>query len=288
MSEVIVTLIGLTFAVASLFLTSLGLAIIFGMMRVINFAHGEFVMLGGFAFVLSVNAGINPWVAMFVIAPVSVGLLGVLVERFIIRRLYGRLVDTILATWGLSLILTGIASVIFGYNQPGIAPLLPSFAVGEYHVASYNIFIIAVAIVLLLGLLLIFRFTNFGLKLRATMQNPSMAAAVGLNVNQVYMVTFGLGSALAGLAGAVMAPLTGVQPVMGATYIAKTFITVIAGGPLALTGTFLSSSLLGLISEITTVFSTPVIGEAALLAVAVVMLRILPTGITGRYFKRSV
>ncbi|PWL16302.1 branched-chain amino acid ABC transporter permease [Falsochrobactrum shanghaiense] len=288
MSSIIVTLIGLAFAVASLFLTSVGLAIIFGMMRVINFAHGEFLMLGGYAFILSVHAGVNPWVAMLVIAPVSVGLLGVVVERLIIRRLYGRLVDTILATWGLSLVLTGIASVVFGYNQPGIAPLLSDFRIGEYSVAGYNIFIIVVAIVLLAGLFAVFRFTNFGLKLRATMQNPSMAAAVGLNVNHVYMATFGLGSALAGLAGAVIAPLTGVQPVMGATYIGKTFITVISGGPLALTGTFFSSSLLGLISEITTVFSTPVIGEAALLAVAVVMLRILPAGITGRYFKRGV
>lgn len=273
---------------ASLFLTSLGLAIIFGMMRVINFAHGEFLMLGGYAFILSVHAGVNPWVAMLVVAPLSVGLLGIVVERLIIRRLYGRLIDTILATWGLSLVLTGIASVVFGYSQPGIAPLLPDFRIGSYSVAGYNVFIIVMAVLLLGGLFAIFRFTNFGLKLRATMQNPAMASAVGINVNYVYMATFGLGSALAGLAGAVIAPLTGVQPVMGATYIGKTFITVISGGPLALTGTFLSSSLLGLISEITTVFSTPVIGEAALLAVAVVMLRILPAGITGRYFKRGV
>lgn len=288
MSSIIVTSTGLAFAVASLFITSLGLAIIFGMMRVINFAHGEFMMLGAYAFVLSVHAGVNPWVAMLVIAPVSVGILGIVVERLIIRRLYGRLVDTILATWGLSLMLTGIASVVFGYSQSGIAPLLSDVQVGPYSVAGYNLFMIATAVALLGGLFALFRFTNFGLKLRATMQNPSMAAAVGLNVNHVYMATFGLGSALAGLAGAIIAPLTGVQPVMGATYIGKTFITVISGGPLALTGTFLSSSLLGLVSEITTVLSTPVVGEAVLLAVAVIMLRLMPAGITGHFFKRGV
>ncbi len=279
---------GLAYAVASLFLTSVGLAIVFGMMRIINFAHGEFLMIGGFTFILSVHAGINVWVAMLVVAPVVVGVLGMVIERLIIRQLYGRLIDTILATWGLSLLLTGFATILFGYNQPGVAPPLGDIRIGSYSQSGHTLFIIAVAVVVLAGLYALFRFTSFGLKARATMQNPAMAAAVGLNVGQIYSVTFGLGSALSGLAGAVIAPISGVLPVMGISYIAKTFITVISGGPLALTGTFLSSSLLGVINETATSFTTPVIGEAALLTVAVIMLRILPAGITGRFFRSSI
>ncbi len=280
--------IGIAYAVASLFLTSVGLAIVFGMMRIINFAHGEFLMIGGFSFVLAVHAGINLWVAMLIVAPAVVGALGVVIERLIIRRLYGRVVDSILATWGLSLLLTGFATILFGYNQPGVAPPLGDIRIGGYGQSAYTLFIIAVAAVTLAGLFGLFRFTSFGLQARATMQNPAMAAALGLNVGRIYSLTFGLGSALSGLAGAVIAPISGVLPVMGVSYIAKTFITVISGGPLALTGTFLSSTLLGVVNETATFWTTPIIGEAALLTVAIVLLRMLPAGITGRFFRSSI
>jgi branched-chain amino acid transport system permease protein len=286
--SVLVLLIGLAYAMASLFLTSVGLAIVFGMMRIINFAHGEFLMIGGFTFVIAVHAGVNLWVAMLIVAPTVVGLLGAVVERLVIRRLYGNLVDTILATWGLGLLMTGFATVVFGYNQPGVAPPIGDIRIGNYSQSGYTLFIVAVAAMVLVGLYAFFRFTDFGLKARATMQNPGMAAAVGLNVGQIYSVTFGLGSALAGLAGALIAPISGVLPGMGVSYIAKTFITVISGGPLALTGTFLSSSLLGVVNETASFMTTPVIGEAALLSVAIVMLRIFPTGITGRFFRGSI
>jgi len=286
--SVLVLLIGLAYAMASLFLTSVGLAIVFGMMRIINFAHGEFLMIGGFTFVIAVHAGVNLWVAMLIVAPTVVGLLGAVVERLDIRRLYGNLVDTILATWGLGLLMTGFATVVFGYNQPGVAPPIGDIRIGNYSQSGYTLFIVAVAAMVLVGLYAFFRFTDFGLKARATMQNPGMAAAVGLNVGQIYSVTFGLGSALAGLAGALIAPISGVLPGMGVSYIAKTFITVISGGPLALTGTFLSSSLLGVVNETASFMTTPVIGEAALLSVAIVMLRIFPTGITGRFFRGSI
>ena len=288
MDSVLVLLIGLAYAMASLFLTSVGLAIVFGMMRIINFAHGEFLMIGGFTFVIAVHAGVNLWVAMLIVAPTVVGLLGAVVERLDIRRLYGNLVDTILATWGLGLLMTGFATVVFGYNQPGVAPPIGDIRIGNYSQSGYTLFIVAVAAMVLVGLYAFFRFTDFGLKARATMQNPGMAAAVGLNVGQIYSVTFGLGSALAGLAGALIAPISGVLPGMGVSYIAKTFITVISGGPLALTGTFLSSSLLGVVNETASFMTTPVIGEAALLSVAIVMLRIFPTGITGRFFRGSI
>ena len=124
MDYVVILLLQIGSAVASLVLMSLGLAVIFGMMRVINLAHGEFLMLGGYAAITAFNLGVNLWVAMVVVAPLVVGLFGALVERLVIRHLYGRLIDTMLATWGLSLAMIGSVTVMFGNTVSGIsAPL---------------------------------------------------------------------------------------------------------------------------------------------------------------------
>jgi len=280
--------IQILYAIASLFLISVGLAIIFGMMGVINFAHGEFLMLGGFAFILSVRAGVNFWVAMFVVAPLAVAFIGVVIERLIIRHLYGRIVETILATWGLSLLLIGLASSLFGYYQMGVSPPLGSVQIGSYQEGGYTFFVIGVAVAVAVGLYFLLRHTPFGLIARGTMQSADMASALGVNVKRVYSVTFGIGAALSGLAGAIFAPLTGVLPISGLTYIAKAFITVILGGALPLTGAALSSALLGTVSQATTLVSTSVLGEVMLLVTAIVLLRVLPSGITGRFFKRGI
>nr|QDL89734.1 branched-chain amino acid transporter permease subunit LivH [Sym plasmid] len=120
------------------------------------------------------------------------------------------------------------------------------------------------------------------------MQNPAMADALGINPSRIYSMTFAVGAALSGLAGGLLAPLTGVVPTMGASFIAKTFITVIGGGPALLAGLISASTLFGAINQVATFMSTPVIGEVALLIVAVVMLRLMPQGITGRFFKRAL
>ncbi len=276
------------FAIASLALISLGLAIIFGMMRVINFAHGEFLMMGGFTTLLLFNAGMNLWVAMFVAAPLVVGLFGVVVERLIIRPLYGRIFETVLATWGLSLLMIGVASVAVGYYQSSMQAPLGSVAIGDYRESGYTFFVIAVAIVVLVVVYLGLRFTRFGLLARGTMQNPAMAAALGVNIGRVYAVTFFVGSALSGLAGAVLTPLVSVSPVVGFSYIARAFITVIGGGAVALSGTISASALFGSISQFVAFITTPVVGEVALLIAAIILIRILPEGITGRFFRRGL
>jgi len=288
MDLALLTGVEVVYAIASLFLISVGLAIVFGMMGVINFAHGEFLMLGGFAFILAVRAGVNFWVAMFVVAPLCVAIIGVIIERLIIRHLYGRIVETILATWGLSLLLIGLASAVFGYYQLGVRPPFGVVHIGAYQTGVYTFFVIGVAVVLGLGLYFLLRHTPFGLIARGTMQSAPMAAALGVNVKHVYSITFGIGAAVSGLAGAVFAPLTGVLPISGLTYIAKAFITVILGGALPLTGAALSSALLGTVSQITTFLSTSVFGEVMLLVTAIVLLRVLPSGITGRFFKRGI
>lgn len=279
----------LLYGIAHLALISLGLAIIFGMMRVINLAHGEFLMLGGYVVVVSTNNGVNIWVAMLILAPLVVGIIGVLVERLLIRWLYGRMVDTLLATWGLSLLLIGIVTSVFGASTAStIAPPLGVVRIGEYSVSGYEMFLIGVTALLLLAVWATLRFTRLGLLARGTMQNAQMASALGVSTNRIYMVTFGLGAAVTGLAGGLLAPVTGVLPTIGATYIAKAFITVISGGAAILAGTAAGSVLLGGVNGIVTFLSGPTFGEVALLLTAIVLLRLMPRGITGRFFRKSL
>ena len=281
----VVLLLEMLYAVASLILISAGLAVVLGMMKVINLAHGEFMMMGGYATITAVNLGANVFFAMLVVAPIVVGLIGLAVERLVIRHLYGRLVDTMLATWGLSLFFMGLATMIFGNTTTGISTPIPGFALGNYQINGYNFFIIVVSVVLLVAMLVVFKATRAGLIARGTMQRSDMAAALGYSPDRIYMATFGVGSALSGLAGAVLAPLVGLVPTSGGAYIAKAFITVIAGGPSLIAGLFSSASFFGVVNQVFTFAISPVIGEVALLAAAVVLLRLMPQGITGTFFK---
>lgn len=280
-----IVVIEIVYAIASLVLISLGLAVVFGMMRVINLAHGEFLMLGGYAAIVSVQAGINIWIAMLVVAPIVVGIIGLIIERLIIRFLYGRMLDTMLATWGLSLFLIGLVTLIFGNTTTGISTPIPGLQIGEYQVGGYSLFIIVVAVALVAAIYAVLRFTDWGLIARAAMQNPDMADSLGVNPSRVYMLTFTVGAALTGLAGGVLAPLTGIVPTIGATYIAKAFIAVITGGSAIAVGTLSSATLLGGVSQVTTLLANPVLGDVALLIAAVILLRFLPRGITGRFFR---
>ena len=274
--------------VATLVIVSLGLAVVFGMMRVINLAHGEILMLGGYTAILAAGHGVNLWLSILLLPPIIVGAIGAIVERLLIRRLYGRMIDTMLATWGLSLALIGGVTTLFGNSVTGISAPFGSFAVGRFHVAGYDIFLVAAAVVLLLIVWMILKLTPAGLIARGTMQNAEMASALGVPPDRVYALTFTAGAALSGLAGGLIAPISGVLPTMGAAYIAKAFITVITGGAAMLTGTLVASGLLGTVSTIFTFISTPVFGEVALLVVAIVLLRLLPRGITGRFLRRAL
>jgi urea transport system permease protein len=274
--------------VTSLVLISLGLAVIFGMMKVINLAHGEFLMLGAYATVVTTNLGLNVWIAMLVVSPLCVGLIGLLVERTLIRFLYGRMVDTMLATWGLSLALVGLVTTIFGNTIKGVSEPLGGFSIGRYHSSLYTLFLAGMALLLIAAIVVVLRWTRFGLIARATMQNPNMASALGVNPARVYMATFAVGSAITGLAGGLLAPVSGVLPTMGAAFIVKAFITVVGGGASILAGTISASSLFGFINQMASYATTPVFGEVILFASAIVLIRVLPQGITGRFFRGSL
>jgi branched-chain amino acid transport system permease protein len=280
MDQIVVTGIGVLFAVATLVLLALGLAIIFGMMGVLNLAQGEFLMLGAYTVLVATSNGLSVGVGIL-LAPLVVGCIGVLLERSIIRFLYGRPLDTMLATWGLSLALVGAVTLIMGPTTEGIATPLGSIEIGRYGVSVYRLVVIAVSAGTVLATYLVFRRTRIGLIARATMQAPRLVAASGIEPQHVYSATFGAGAALAGLAGAVMAPLTGVVPSMGLAFIAKIFITVMVGGPTVLIGTATSAGVLGAVEGAVSYASTPIYGQVAMLTLALVLLRVLPKGMSG-------
>jgi urea transport system permease protein len=304
MSEDTLVLIGLEIlnSITILTLLGLGLAVIFGMMRIVNLAQGEFFTIGAFTVLAGIQyAGLPLWAAML-LAPVVVGAVGVAIERLVIRRLYGRPLHVMLATWGISLLLIGILTVIFGPVTHGIGAPLGSFRVGRYQYAYYRILMTGAAAGLMVGVYVLFRVTAFGRRARATIANADMAAAIGVNTGRMFMLTFGLGAGLAGAAGALLAPIVGVVPTMGAFYIARAFITVVIGGPVVLLGTLSAASTLGVIEALvsrfplfrieTAGYCTPppcyvVIGGSAfygqvgLLVFAILLLRLLPRGISG-------
>ncbi len=274
------------FSLSIFVLISLGLSIIFGMMRVINLAQGEFIMLGAYMCLVFTRLGIGFWPSACLSALV-VGAFGIIVERTLIRFLYGRLMDTLLATWGLSLFMVGMVTTVFGPQEAGVDAQLGKIQLGEYSIAEYNLAVIGISFLLLGGIYALLTYTRFGVVVRGTMQNPAMAEALGVNSRFIYMTTFGLGSALTGLAGALLSPIVGNQPTMGILYVAKAFITVISGGALPLTGTLYASGIFGATDGIVSYLSTQVVGEICVLLAAMVLLRVLPEGITGHVRRRS-
>jgi branched-chain amino acid transport system permease protein len=164
---------------------------------------------------------------------------------------------------------------------------IPGYQVGRYQMGGYNLFVIAVAALLMLSMWLVLRYTRLGLIARGAMQGADVVAALGHNPRIIYMFTFTVGAALSGLAGGVMAPLTGLLPSVGGAYIAKAFITVITGGTAVIAGTLSTSALFGTVNQLVSFASTPVIGEIAMLALALILLRLMPQGVTGRLLRNS-
>ena len=288
MEQFAVNLLDVAYAISTLCLLSAGLALVFGLMRIINLAHGEFIVMGGYVTLVATHAGVPIWLAMFVISPLLVGLFGLLVEWTIIRHLYGRMMDTMLATWGLSMLISGALVTVFGNTTTGVTNPIGAITIGEYQVGGYSVLIIGVTVALMLLSYVVLRYTRAGLIVRAAMQSADVVSGLGYNPKTVYRFTFALGAALSGLAGGLMAPLIGLTPTSGGQFIAKSFITVISGGASVVTGTLSASTLFGLVSKGVEWLSTPVWGELALLLVAIVLLRLMPQGITGRYFKGKV
>jgi urea transport system permease protein len=271
---------------AFLILSAAGLAIVFGMMGVINMAHGEFIMCGAYLTVGLVNLGISLPLAQ-IIAAVVAGLIGAAVEVLIVRRFYQRPLDSLLATWGLSLIVTQGMLLVVGSSIRGIGTPEGSFMVGEYSFSSYRLVLFGCALGVLLGIYLLFMRTRFGVIARATMQNASMAQALGARTGRIYAVSFGIGAGLAGLCGALYAPTMTMIPTMGATFIVESFVTVVVGGANVLLGTAPAAVFLALVRMALNASYGQIIGQIGMLVAVIAIIRILPEGLSSVLVRRG-
>jgi branched-chain amino acid transport system permease protein len=267
-------------AFAFLVLSACGLAVIFGMMGVINLAHGEFIMCGAYVTVSAAHAGLPLPLAIAAGAIVS-ALVGALVEVVVIRHLYERPLDTIVATWGLSLIATQGTLIVLGSTMAGVGTPFGSFQVGDYSYSVYRLVLFAAAIAVLGGLYMLFNWTRFGVLARATIQVPHMAAALGVDTRLIYSLTFACGAGLAGLAGGLYAPTMTLVPTMGATFIMEAFVTVVVGGADVFLGTAPAAAVLAVVKSAMTSWEGQLFGQIGLLVAVIIVIRILPKGISG-------
>jgi len=263
-----------------LVLSAIGLAIIFGMMGVINLAHGEFITVGAYGTALSFHAGLPLPVAMLVGVALTT-VFGLILEFTIIRRLYGRLLDSMVATWGISLIMIQGLRIVFGSSLPSIGTPLGSVQYGSFSYSTYRLLLAGASLVLLGVLYWVFTSTDFGTRARATIQNEEMSRALGTDTNRMYLLTFGIGSALAGLTGALYAPTMTIVPGMGSTFLVEAFVTVVVGGASVLVGTSGAGLLLGFINAVFSNLFGTFAGRMALLVTTILVIRALPRGITG-------
>ena len=242
-------------------LVAMGLVIIFGLMNVINLAHGELFLLGAYTLVMVERIGGN-FVLGLLLAPLLVGWVGVLLEASVIRHVYHRFLDTILATWGLSIAIKQGVIILFGPASHTVtAPL--QFSVNLFGIAypAYRLFIMAVALIVIALTFLVFFRTHFGLAARGAIANRDMASCLGINTRRLDRLTFAFGAALAGLAGAVMAPLMSVDPQMGLGFLIPAFLAILIGGAGHLGGTLVGASIIGGTDTVAANLWSPVLAQ---------------------------
>ena len=266
-------------------LLSLGLAIIFGLLNVINFCHGALYMLGAFvAWFLLEKAGIGYWPAL-ILAPLAVGMIGVLIERTLLRRISG--LDPLyglLLTFGLALILQGLFSNWFGssgmpYEMP--PQLLGGQALGFMFLPNYRVWVIAVSLVLCLGTWAVIEGTRLGSWLRAATENAPLVSAFGINVPRMVTITYAFGVGLAALGGVLAAPIYRVSPLMGADLIIVVFAVVVIGGMGSILGSIVTGFILGVLEGLTKVFY-PEASNTVIFVVMAIVLLVRPAGLFGK------
>jgi branched-chain amino acid transport system permease protein len=266
-------------------LLSLGLAVIFGLMRIVNFAHGALYALGAFAALLSLQwLGINYWMAL-VLAPLAVGLFGVVIERLLLRHLYT--LDPLyglLMTFGVALVIEGTLHQFFGasgQSYPVPKALAGALNLGFMYLPIYRAWVIAVSLTVCLGTWWVIERTRLGATLRAATENSPLLQAFGVNVPLLVAVTYGGGAALAALAGVLSAPVVLVTPHMGSSLVIVVFAVVVIGGMGSILGSIVSGLVLGIVEGFTKV----IYPEASNIVVFVIMALVLivrPAGLFGR------
>lgn len=283
MDAILTTILNGISLAAVLILISLGLAIIFGLRGVINVAHGEFFMLGAYTVWSTEQLGLPPFWAGFILAPVVTGSLGWLIERCFIRFLYHRPIETLLGTWGISIVLRELIRIMIGpehryATQPIVGQL--EFLGFSYPLYRIAIILFTTIVVVLIGYL--FTRTDFGLCVQATISDRAMAEALGINASWIDQAVFVLGAGLAGLAGAVMSPVIAINPNMGLDYFAQTFLVVIIGGLGQLFGVVGGGALIGMLEAGYSAFLKPIIAQVIVLVLAIIVIRLRPQGLFGK------
>jgi urea transport system permease protein len=268
-----------------LLLAALGLALTFGQMGVINMAHGEFMMAGAYTAFVVQNVIGNAGVALIIAIPVGFligGVLGLLLEATLIHRMYNRPLDTLLVTWGVSLILQQLARDVFG--APNVDVRAPSWLSGSVdlgfaQVPAARLFILVLSVVAVTGLALVLVKTALGRRIRAVVQNRDLAETAGISTRGTDRLTFFIGSGLAGVAGVAITLLGSTGPTLGTSYIVDAFLVVVAGGIGQIKGTVIAAFGLGLLQATFEYSTTASIAKVAVFVVVVVFLQIRPQGI---------
>ncbi len=264
-----------------LVMVALGLMIIFGLMGVINMAHGELFMIGAYVAVLCGQSGLGFW-ASIILSPLIVGLIGLIIEKALIQHIYHRPLDTILATWGLSIALKQAVVLTFGPEAQSIpVPFDVRIEMFGFEYPMYRLVVMAFAAAMIFGCFWIFLKTNFGLMARAVIARPSTSEILGLNTKRINMWSFVAGSALAGLAGALVAPTISIDPQMGLGYLVPGFLSLLVGGTGPIAGVLVGGAAVGGTNSLLTTWISPVAAQVVVFLLALVVIRMRPSGLLG-------
>jgi urea ABC transporter permease protein UrtB len=270
------------YGIASLAILALGLAVVFGLLGVLNLAHGELVMIGAYCAYVAQTRG-WPYLAAVPLAIGVCGVLGFVVERWLVRPLYARPFDTLVVTWGLSLLLRKIAEAMFGLGYKSLGePLGGTVQVLGATYPRYRLVLMLVAAVVLGGLVLWYGRSRTGTRIRAMVGNPDLARALGIPVRRYASVTFVVGTSLAGLAGVLIAPLAPVQPFMGLDHVLMSFFVLVVGGLGSVGGLLTGATVIGGTNSIVSALVDSTGGYFSVLALAILFLWLRPRGIHAR------
>lgn len=272
-------------ALGSIFvLLAIGLSLIFGMLTVVNFAHGAFYMGGAYLGVFLYGVTKNFWFCL-VLVPLGIGTLGLLVERFLVRPLYGRNIDDpLLLTFGLGYIFIESVRILFGLNGiPFSTPagLRGAVDIGIGFFPFYRLFLIVATAAIVLALWLFIEKTKYGLIIRAGARDPEIVRVLGIDVSKVWLLVFGLGTGIAGLSGILAAPLQAVTPEMGIPVLAEAFVVTVVGGMGSLVGAVVAGLLVGIVVSMTSLFA-PEMAKVSIFALMALVLLVRPQGLFGR------
>jgi len=264
-------------------LVVLGLGVIAGMMGIFNFAHGEFVLLGAYTVYLIEQRGLPTWVGM-IAAPFAVAVVGLLLERAVVRRFYAAPVAAMLGTYAIGLALReAVRGLLGGQFYSVTAPLEGSFAVGDALISKWRAAVILITLLVMLGSWLLLKRTKFGLRVRASLENPALARASGISTDRVYTATFCFGAALAGLAGGLMVPMYSLSADMGVPFLIRSFMAVMLGGTGGFSGAMAGAAFVGGSSAALPWFIKPVVADVLVFMLAIAIMKFRPEGLLSRW-----